>query len=127
MAMIQCPECKNDVSDKANACVNCGFPFDHRGDVCIRLPSCRDFGSFIWRNAEIRDEDGALLWKGSFGPKGGDAVFEVDGETKIVIDYLTLAGKPTHGIVKPNNRYEHKYVKPKGFVQMRTTYELVEI
>ena len=26
MALIKCPECGHDVSDKAKACPNCGFP-----------------------------------------------------------------------------------------------------
>lgn len=26
MALIKCPECNKDVSDKANACIHCGFP-----------------------------------------------------------------------------------------------------
>ena len=28
MALINCPECKNKVSDKANACPHCGFPIE---------------------------------------------------------------------------------------------------
>ena len=26
MALIQCPECKKDISDKAYTCPSCGFP-----------------------------------------------------------------------------------------------------
>ena len=26
MALIHCPECKNEISDKAQTCPNCGFP-----------------------------------------------------------------------------------------------------
>lgn len=28
MALIKCPECGKDVSDKARACIHCGFPLD---------------------------------------------------------------------------------------------------
>lgn len=28
MALIDCPECKKQVSDKADKCINCGFPLD---------------------------------------------------------------------------------------------------
>lgn len=28
MALINCPECNKQISDKANACPNCGFPID---------------------------------------------------------------------------------------------------
>ena len=26
MALIKCPECNRDVSDKANVCIHCGYP-----------------------------------------------------------------------------------------------------
>ena len=26
MALIKCPECKKDISDKATACIHCGYP-----------------------------------------------------------------------------------------------------
>ncbi len=26
MALIKCPECEKEVSDRANACIHCGFP-----------------------------------------------------------------------------------------------------
>jgi len=29
MALIKCPECSNDVSDKAGSCPKCGFPFQN--------------------------------------------------------------------------------------------------
>ena len=28
MALIKCPECGKDVSDKATACIHCGFPLN---------------------------------------------------------------------------------------------------
>lgn len=29
MALIKCPECGKEVSDKALTCIHCGFPFDN--------------------------------------------------------------------------------------------------
>ncbi len=31
MALIKCPECGKEISDKASACPNCGCPVDYRG------------------------------------------------------------------------------------------------
>jgi len=31
MALIHCPECDKEVSDKASSCPNCGFPLETRG------------------------------------------------------------------------------------------------
>lgn len=36
MAIIKCPECKKDVSDKAANCPNCGNPID----TSIKCPKC---------------------------------------------------------------------------------------
>ena len=42
MALIKCPECGRDVSDRAKACIHCGFPFNENApqyekdtNVCI--------------------------------------------------------------------------------------------
>ncbi|MBQ7171101.1 MAG: ribosomal protein L7/L12 [Clostridia bacterium] len=49
MALIICPECGKEVSDKAAACIHCGFPFE-KGDsksttplsYKVTIPTCRD-------------------------------------------------------------------------------------
>jgi endogenous inhibitor of DNA gyrase (YacG/DUF329 family) len=35
MALIKCPECGKEVSDKASACINCGFPLSELADTNI--------------------------------------------------------------------------------------------
>ena len=35
MALIKCPECKREVSNKAEACIHCGYPI-------AKLESCND-------------------------------------------------------------------------------------
>ena len=29
MALIKCPECGKEISDKASACIHCGFPLNN--------------------------------------------------------------------------------------------------
>lgn len=37
MEIIECPNCKGTISDKANSCVHCGYPFKaEKGNVCIK-------------------------------------------------------------------------------------------
>ena len=38
MAMIQCPECGKEVSDKAKACVHCGYPLEDQ--TTMKCPEC---------------------------------------------------------------------------------------
>lgn len=41
MALIKCPECLGDVSDKAPACIHCGYPLrNNEKDQTIYCPYC---------------------------------------------------------------------------------------
>lgn len=45
MAMIKCPECQSEVSDRASACPRCGFPIssiETSNIVKIKMPSHSD-------------------------------------------------------------------------------------
>ena len=35
MSLINCPECGHQVSDRAKACPNCGFPIENIGNICL--------------------------------------------------------------------------------------------
>ena len=38
MALIKCPECGKEISDKAKACIHCGFPLDEKVDTVVVPP-----------------------------------------------------------------------------------------
>lgn len=43
MALINCPECSNRISDKANSCPSCGFPIQstqYKSDEYLVCPKC---------------------------------------------------------------------------------------
>lgn len=45
MALINCPECNKEISDRAKACPNCGFPMDEVDEViCPEFPSDLSLG-----------------------------------------------------------------------------------
>ena len=50
MALIKCPECGKEISDKANACIHCGYPLNEQEE---------DFGitDFDLRRKSFIDED----------------------------------------------------------------------
>ena len=35
MALIHCPECNNEISDKAEQCIYCGFPLAQENTICV--------------------------------------------------------------------------------------------
>jgi hypothetical protein len=40
MALLKCPECSNDASDKADACPKCGYPFQRGSNRASRASGC---------------------------------------------------------------------------------------
>ena len=47
MAMVKCPECGNEISDKAAACVHCGCPIEKTTILC------QECGKEISKNAVV--------------------------------------------------------------------------
>jgi len=48
MALIKCPECKNEISDKAISCPRCGYPMTGQGNEAPRTaPIGKKFTALI--------------------------------------------------------------------------------
>ena len=126
MALIKCPECSNDISNKAKACPFCGCPIEFvnpLGKVRIKIPGNIVqgwVGLFSSRECYVRDEAGAILWKGQHGE---NASFEIDKPTNIIID-LGSWGNPVFGTVEPRSKYS--LVQDMG-IHMLATYRLSEV
>ena len=64
MALIKCPECGKEVSDKAQSCPNCGCPLSEMvasGTVRIKMPNNIVegwVGLFSSRSATVTDNKG---------------------------------------------------------------------
>lgn len=37
MALIECPECGRDISDKAEACIHCGYPLSDKDRISLNM------------------------------------------------------------------------------------------
>ena len=126
MALIKCPECGREVSDRADSCPNCGCPVKKTspvGTVKIKMPSdivVGWVGLFSSRNATVTDDNGNVLWEGKHGEM---AKFKVDGKTQITINLGGWANQVT-GYVYPRKKYT--LVQDLG-VHMLATYRLSEV
>lgn len=40
MALINCPECNKEISDKAMSCPNCGYPLNNKDDIASANNNC---------------------------------------------------------------------------------------
>lgn len=127
MALIKCPECGKEISDKASSCPNCGCPIAEMstsGIVKIKLPRTEQMadgwvGLFSSKEASIT-ANGRTLWSGKHGQT---ASFTIDQPTTITIDLGTW-GNPVTGIVEPKHKYE--LVQDYGF-HMKATFRLSEV
>ena len=109
MALIKCPECGKEVSDKAQACINCGYPLadiSPAGTVSIAINSPAIVKMYIF-DMENRE----ILWTGRTGEV---ARFEVEKETEISIVGSLEKNRPEKGakaVVRGGKRYEYKDVQ----------------
>lgn len=126
MALIKCPECSKEISDKASACPNCGCPLSEMvkgGIVRIKMPNNIVegwVGLFSSRKAIVKDNNDNVLWEGSHGE---NASFTIDEPTDIVIELGGLAN-PISATVEPKRKYS--LVEDRG-VHMFATFRLTEV
>ena len=126
MALIKCPECSKEISNKANSCPHCGCPLSElitTGTVRIKMPNNIVegwIGLFSSRKAEVKSKYGSILWQGKHGE---NASFTISEPTEIVINLGGWAN-PVTGIVYPKRKYS--LVQDMG-VHMFATYRLTEV
>ncbi len=86
MAMIKCPECGKEVSDKAIACPNCAFPIaeaKNDGFIRIKLGTIKSKGISGKQKVTITGDD-KILWEGIAGLI---AEFKIENSIKVEIEY----------------------------------------
>ena len=108
MALIKCPECGREVSDRAGSCPNCAFPLSSLrtdGTVSIKTPN-NLAGKVRIVNASSR----SVLWSGNAGQV---AKFEITHPTEIGIMW---------GIQGVNAKF---YPGATAYVQAGKRYEMV--
>lgn len=90
MALIKCPECGNDVSDKAKVCQNCGCPVETMtpdGVVRIKMTTINK-AVMTSQKVTLSDLDGNKLWEGHAGEI---AEVYLEKPTKVKIRYHMCA------------------------------------
>lgn len=126
MALIKCPECGKEISDKAKYCINCGCPLSEvvtSGSVRIKMPNNIVegwVGLFSSRRAAVVGPQGKILWEGKHGE---NASFTIDAPTKITIELGGWANA-VEGTVYPRRKYA--LVQDMG-VHMLATFRLTEV
>jgi len=67
MALIQCPECGKEISDKATVCINCGFPLNN--SVPIKVNQAQNTSTYHIKpfNVFSQNSNGVSLECGNCG------------------------------------------------------------
>lgn len=94
MSLIMCPECGQQVSDKAKQCPKCAYPIvSMRKDGTVKIKfNLITYFNHTKMNGTIRvteSRSGKTLWEGS---NGSVATFNVDDRTEIKIFLEGLRG-----------------------------------
>ena len=108
MALIKCPECGKEISDKAPACIHCGCPLSTKKEcVKIKMPLYPSTAFIKNKKYAILDTNDRVLWSGEVGKI---AEVDLDVSTEIKIKFLWGIGPKTFklGIVEPGKTYQIK-------------------
>ena len=54
MALIKCPECGKDVSDRAEKCIHCGFPLDKSSHMSVEEKRKHNREKYYDKNGKIK-------------------------------------------------------------------------
>ena len=99
MALINCPECNREVSDKARSCPSCGCPISVDNLVKVKFPRGRQL---INMGCVVYDEDNNILAECK---EGEVATFEISEETRIYVHMNSMLGKASI-LAHPGERFE---------------------
>lgn len=124
MALIKCPECGKEISNKAQTCPNCGYPIQNNGQVRIKIPNnvVDGFAGLLSSRKCFITEDSTnkTLWSGKHGE---NASFTINKPTNVTVN-LGSWGNPVSGTVEPNKKYT--LIQDMG-VHLLATYRLSEV
>lgn len=111
MALIKCPECGKEVSNKAKTCPNCGFAVSDATNDLIRIKIDRD-PSCAWTEIRIFKRQGhELLTKVRAG-----TVAEIRSNKEIEIQFQGLTEWPMcFATVSPKDGGKYRAVWGAGF------------
>lgn len=127
MALIKCPECGKEVSDKAGACPVCGFPIateQNKGKIRLKLGM---YGGIGGTQSVVITGGGRTIWSGDSGQV---AEFEVTEPTDVEIKYALNAmhyGGVCNGFIDPNKGNKYAVSIRQGMFKTVLTFQVVDI
>lgn len=104
MALIKCPECGKEVSDRAKTCIHCGCPLEEAssaGNVRIKMSAVQTKELYGKQQVTVETTEGSVIWEGEVG-QIAEIYFE--RKTDVVIKYhlsMLHYGGECNGVIDP--------------------------
>ena len=130
MALIKCPECGKEISDKASACPNCGCPVSEMttgGVVRIKIGVLKSPTGFNGNQKVSITSNDNVLWEGNVGDV---AELSFDAPTNITVQYhlsLMHYGGECSGIVDPSKSKKYSVSARQGFMSTKLVLQPVDV
>lgn len=130
MALIKCPECGKEISDKASSCPNCGYPIESLsldGTVKIKVSVLKSPTGFNGNQKVSIFSKGKLIWTGSSGEV---AELFFDGETYVTIKYhmsMMHYGGECSGIINPSKSKKYNVSARQGIMSTKLVLQPVDV
>ncbi len=130
MALIKCPECGKDISDKAKACPNCGCPISSispSGDVRIKFSPLKAPTGFNGNQSVSLLSNSETLWSGN---SGDVAELHFDGPTNVTVKYhmsMMHYGGECSGVIDPTKSRKYNVSARQGFFSTKLVLQPVDM
>ena len=130
MAMIKCPECGNQVSDKAKSCIHCGCPLEEIatfGTVKIKVSVLKSPSGFNGNQKVSILANDKLLWQGK---SGEIAELYFQSATTITVKYhlsMMHYGGECTGVIDPAKSKKYNVSARQGFMSTKLVLQQVDI
>ena len=130
MAMIKCPECGNQVSDRAKVCIHCGCPIEElapNGIVKIKASVLKSPSGLNGSQKVSIFAGCETLWEGESGEV---AELHFDGLTNITVKYhmsLMHYGGECSGTIDPAKSKKYNISARQGFMSTKLVLQQVDV
>ena len=129
MALIRCPECGREVSDKAAACPNCAAPIKFSNTIKIKFSLPSNLPGAVGRTISVFDpERRQLIWQGT---RGQTATIQITRDAPIEIIVSAAMGRravvecPPY--VSPGKKYNLTFIPATMFRKPRLVLTEVDV